>query len=265
MAFTESLLLPSRGLIYRQANFDGYVNVKPFTTRAYKDLAASNASESGLKQFIETCLVDCPVKAKNMSQNDLLAILFKIRAMTLGNKLKTEVTCPECGHVEDIEWDLSTIEISYLFVDEYPIKIELPISKEEIRVRFLTGKDTILAKQAADKRSSIFKKPANEFLHVFNTVSLIDHNSMDIIEKAEWYENLNPADAIYIDEVFREMNNSFGVQLTKETNCRECEHLFTTFIDVGSDFFRPYANIKTGITSKTGNLAGIVEKSNISE
>ena len=89
MAFTEELLLPSRGIIYGDSSFNGTVNVKPFTTKAYKDLIASNASESGLRQFIDACLVDCPIKAKNMSQIDMLAILFKTRVITLGNE--TEV------------------------------------------------------------------------------------------------------------------------------------------------------------------------------
>ena len=123
MAFTEELLLPSRGIIYRLQNFDGTVKVKPFTTKAYKDLLAANASETGLRQFIDSCLVDCPVKAKDMNQEDLLAALFKARVMTLGNTLKMQVRCPECKHVEDLEWDLNSIEINYLYVDKYPIPV----------------------------------------------------------------------------------------------------------------------------------------------
>ena len=33
MAYTENILLPSRGVIYQNANFDGNVAVKPFTTK----------------------------------------------------------------------------------------------------------------------------------------------------------------------------------------------------------------------------------------
>lgn len=265
MAFTEDLLLPSRGIIYNITNFDGIVKVKPFTTKAYKDLLTGNASETALKQFIDSCLVDCPIKAKNMNQNDLLACLFKARAMTLGSKLKTQVKCPECGKVNTIEWDLTNITVNYLCTDEYPIKVTLPISNREIKIRFPTGADIIKAKAEADRRAAKFNKSQGEFLQIFTIVSLIDMDDRDLIEKAEWYETLAPGDAIYIDEVISEMNEVFGVKMTRDEKCPECDHEFNTVIDIGSDFFRPY-NIKSlGITSKTGNLAGITEKPNISE
>lgn len=264
MAFTEELLLPSRGIIYGDSSFDGVVNVKAFTTKAYKSLLAGNASENALKQFIDDCLVDCPIKAKNMNQNDLLAVLFKTRAMTLGSKLKTQIKCPECGKVETLEWDLSNLEIKYLCTEKYPISVTLP-SGNEIKVRFPTGADVTKARQMADKRSAMFNKPASEFLQTYSTVSLIDLGNKDIVEKAEWYEELNPCDAIYIDEVFAEMSNTFGVSMTREEHCSACDKVFTTYIDIGSDFFRPYANIRTGITCQTGNLDGIAEKSNMSK
>lgn len=265
MAFTEDMLLPSRGIIYQIPDFDGTVHVKPFTTKSYKDLLSSGANENALKQFIDTCLVDCPVKAKNMNQNDLLAVLLKARVLTLGCKLKTQVKCTSCNHIEDLEWDLTTINISYLCVDKYPLKVTLPSSGKEISIRFPTGADAIKAKQEADRRASKFKRDSSEFLQIFTTVSLLDVDGKDLIEKAEWYENLNPQDAIFIDEAFSEMNDCFGVKLTREEHCSACDKVFMTYIDIGSDFFRPYGKIELGITSKAGSLAGITEKPNISE
>ena len=265
MAYYEELMLPSRGIIYRLPDFNGIVNVKPFTTKSYKSLLTGNASEIALKQFIDDCLVDCPIKSKNMNQNDLLAILFKARVMTLGNKLKTQVRCPDCNHVGDVEWDLNEMEVIYLYTDNYPIKITLPESGQEISVRFQTGADSIKAKQEADRRAGIFKKKASDFLQLYTIASLIDVDGKDIIEKAEWYEKLNPHDAIFIDEVFSEMNDAFGVKMTREEHCPVCDKIFTTYIDISSDFFRPYANISLGITSKAGNLSGAPKEPDISE
>ncbi len=61
------------------------------------------------------------------------------------------------------------------------------------------------------------------------------------------------------------MNDAFGVKMTREEHCSVCDKVFTTYIDIGSDFFRPYANVSLGITSKAGNLAGAAEESDISE
>ena len=257
MAYTEELLLPSCGIIYSDTNFDGIVKVKPFTTKAYKDLLTGNASETALKQFIDSCLVDCPIKAKNMNQNDLLACLFKVRAITLGNKLRTQIKCPNCGKVDDIEWDLTNIDVNYLFADEYPLKVSLPICGKDIKVRFATGYDIANAKAEADRRAAKFKKDPKDFMQVYTIVSMLDVDGKDLIEKAEWYEDLNPCDAIYIDEVISEMSNTFGVKMTRDEKCSMCDHTFETVIDIGSDFFRPYSVKSLGIASKKGNLAGI--------
>jgi phage FluMu protein Com len=263
MSFTEELLLPSRGIIYRLPEFDGNVKVKPFTTKSYKDLLSANASETGIRQFVDTCLVDCPVKAKDMHQEDILAILFKTREMTLGNIIKMEIKCPECNSIENLDWDLGDLEINYLYVDKYPIPITLPKCGKEISIRFPTGADINKAKQEADRRASKFKKPMSEFLQIYTTVSLIDVDGKDIVEKAEWYENLNPCDAIYIDDAFSEMGASFGVKMTHEVKCSKCDKLFTTYIDIGSDFFRSTKCKSLGITSKKGNLAGAVKEPDI--
>lgn len=265
MAFTEELMLPSRGVIYQKTDFDGVVRVKPFTTKNYKDLLASNASEAGLKQFIDQCLVDCPIKAKDMHQEDLLAILLKTRVMTLGNNLKMEVKCPECNKLESLDWDLTNIDINYLYIEKYPIPVTLPVSEKEIKVRFPTGYDSRKAKQEAEKRASTFKKDASEFTQLFGIVSLIDVDGKDIIEKADWYENLDPRDAIFINEIFAEMNNVFGVKMTKTVRCSACDKEYNTYIDISSDFFRSSKHVSLGITSKAGNLAGVIEKPNISE
>lgn len=265
MAYSEELMLPSRGIIYRMPDFDGVVKVRPFTTKSYKALITGNASEIALKQFIDDCLVDCPIKSKNMNQNDLMAILFKTRVMTLGNKIKTQVRCPDCSNVSDLEWDLNEIEIKYLYVEEYPIKVVLPNSRKEICVRFKTGFDYIKAKQEADRRAATFKMKTSDFLPIYNMMSLIDVDGKDIIEKAEWYESLNPQDAIFIEEVLTEIDNSFGIKMTREEHCPVCDRVFTTYIDIGSDFFRPYTNFSLGITSKAGNLAGAPKEPDISE
>lgn len=264
MAFTEDLLLPSMGIVYQRKDFDGTVHIKPFTTKAYKDLLTGNASETALTQFVDTCLVDCPIKAKNMNYQDVLACLFKIRAMTLGNILTTQVRCPECKTVEDVNWDLNDTEISYLQVDEYPIPVTLP-SGQNIKVRFPTGADTTKAKQAAEKRASTFKKHTEDFVGLFTIVSLLDVDNMDLIEKADWYEGISPRDAVYINEVFSEMSHIFEVKMNREAKCSVCDKMFTTYIDIWTDFFRPDSGISLGVRSKIGNLAGPVKKPDISE
>lgn len=265
MAFTEDLLLPSRGIVYQLPEFDGVVKVKPFTTKAYKDLLTSNASEAGLKQFVDTCLVDCPIKAKNMNQHDFLAVLFKIRAITLGNLFKTQTTCPECGHVEDIERDLNEIEVNYLYADAYPVSVKLPKSGVDIKVRLSTGADVARAKQEADRRAGIFNRPASDFLTTYTIVSLLDVGSKDIVEKAEWFETLSPQDAIFINNVLAKLTDAFGVKLLLEDKCSACDKVYKSSIDIWGDFFRPDADVSLGITSKAGNLAGPIEKPDISE
>lgn len=265
MAFTEDLLLPSRGIIYEISDFDGVVKVKPFTTKSYKDLLAGNASENAIRQFIDSCLVDCPIKAKNMNQNDLMAVLFKTRALTLGNMLKMQISCPRCHKITEVEWDLNEVTVNYLSAEEYPIKVTLPDSGKEIKVRFPTGATTAKAKIEAERRSSKFNKPVSEYLNIFNLVSILDVESKDLVEKSEWYENLSPRDAIYIDAVISEMGDIFGVEMFRDETCLDCGKTFTSVIDLSADFFRPYSVKRLGLKGKAGNLAGIIKESSVSE
>lgn len=264
MAFTEELLLPSCGIIYQLPDFNGKVNVKPFTTKNYKDLLTGNASETALCQFVDNCLVDCPIKAKNMHQNDVLAVMLKTRVMTLGNTVKPKITCPECNCKEGFEIDLNSLNVNYLCVEKYPFELILPKSNQRIGLRFRTGADLILARQEAERRSKKFNIPESELLPIYALVSSLDVNSEDIIGKSEWYEELDPLDSLYIDQALTELSDVFGVEFTQKKECPKCGNEIDMKVDLGTDFFRPYGHVALGITSKAGNLAGHIKESNIS-
>jgi hypothetical protein len=165
---------------------------------------------------------------------------------------------------DNVEFDLNSVEINYLSVEKYPIPVTLP-NGQEIKMRFPTGADVNRAKQEASRRANIFKRPESDFTEIYTTVSIIDVDGKDIVEKADWYESLNPQDAIFIDEALKEMIHSFGVKLIRETHCSSCDNLYSCIIDIASDFFRPSRQISLGITSQKGNLGGPSDKPDVSE
>lgn len=253
MSVIETITLPSRGIIYD--NCPEEVQVQPFVTKAYKDLLASNGSDEGMNNFIDSCLVNCPVKAKDLHAQDRLAILFKMRSITLGDNLQTQVRCTQCNNIETINWSLSETEVDYLYADEYPIPVHLPESGKDIKIRFITDSILNTADREAKKRASLFNKPVDEFKALFRAVSPISVDGMDIVDRANWYSNLHPRDAIYLDQVFSSVSDVFGLRLEKAFSCSKCGKHFITMLDSTYDFFRADKfEFKASIRSSKGTL-----------
>lgn len=251
---TEKVTLPTMGIIYPQLKGESQVTVRPFVTKDYKDLLASNGGEDAINNLIDACLVDCPLTSKQLHVIDKGVILYKIRAITLGNLTEVGHTCPFCHKENIVVWDINTLPVDYLSIQEYPIKVTLPESKTVIGLRYPTEVTESMAKQQAQKRADIFKMPVENFLTTYRAVSVIDHpDGLDMVSKAEWFEQLSVRDVIFIDHVASKMND-FGMRVIKSQKCIGCGRDFNITLLMREDFFRPKFEDFEWITTKKGSL-----------
>ena len=259
----ETLTLPSQGYPYGDKLKDGIVCVRPITTKAYKDFLIS-ASEDGVINLIDSCLVNCPIKAEEFVFQDELAIYIKIRSMSLGNIVPLSATCPSCKVTRVVDWDLMGMECTYLCADKYPFDITLPESNQSISVLLPTTKLQRLARSEARKRASRFNKSEDEFLSSFlSAVSIVVPSIADLTEKADWYNNLPLKDALYIDQVSDKVRD-FGLTVNKEVKC-SCGETFLVPLTINTDFFRPSVGDFDGVSTTKGTLATGPKGSAISE
>lgn len=249
----ESLILPSQGYPYKGKLEGTSVLVSPLTTKIYKDFLVSG-NEEGVTNLVESCLVDCPLRAEELVYQDELAVYLKIRSMSLGSQIPVYSVCPKCSERNVDNWDLMKLECSYLSMDEYPLKVVLPDCKKKIEVSLPTTKLQRIAKEEAQKRASNFDKKISDFLPSFQVAVLIHVDGLgDIVEKADWYNELSLRDAVYIDQVLAKFQD-FGINTIRETECKSCKRKYTVPLQVTSDFFRPSIGDVEGIKTTTGTL-----------
>lgn len=249
----ESLILPSQGFPYKGRLEGSTVTVSPITTRVYKDFVWKNDDE-GLLNLVDSCLVDCALKAEDFCYSDLLAIYIKIRSISLGNVAPVNTTCPKCGVRQNSELLLDTLECKYLSLSEYPIPIELPSSKIKIKMTIPTSKSTRMAKEEARRRASIFNKPVEEFESIYSILVDVHVDSVgDLVSKAEWYDSLSLKDAMYIDQVYK-MIQEFGITMTQPLECRSCKNKYRSPLKIDQNFFRTDVGDIPGFTVTEGTL-----------
>lgn len=259
----ETLILPSLGFPYNGRLNGTSVVVRPLTTRAYKDFLVS-ASEEGIINLIDSCLVDCPLKADEFVYQDELAIYIKIRSISLGDIIPLNTTCPKCNSPLTVNWELMGMKCNYLYTEKYPYEIELPETKQKITLSIPTTRSQHLAEDAAKKRATQYNKNIKEYLPVFNTVVNIHVPDVkDITERADWYNSLPLKDAIYIDQIYGKIQN-FGLEVNKDVKC-SCGHEFTVPMSITTDFFRPSMGDFDGFTTAKGTLEKGPESSAISK
>ena len=249
----ESIILPSMGYPYKGILEGTSVYVKPITTKVYKDFLV-DSSDDGVLNLIDSCLVDCPLKAEDFTFQDELAIYLKIRCVSLGASLKVSSICPHCKDQESDTWNLMDLECTYLALDEYPFKFTLPDSKKEVEMVLPTSKIQRIAKEEAQKRATRFNMNLSDFLPIFSTVSLLHVSDVsDIVNKFEWYNKLSLMDAVYIDQVAEKLQD-FGISVSKERECHSCKKKYRVPLSITPDFFRPGIGDLPGIKTAKGTL-----------
>ena len=250
----ESLILPSQGFPYKGRLEGSSVTVSPITTRIYKDYVWKN-DEEGLLHLVDSCLVDCPLKAEDLCYSDLLAVYIKIRSISLGNVAPINTVCPKCGVRQNSELLLDTLECKYLSLSEYPIPLELPTSKLKIKVTIPTSHSSRMAREEAKKRASLFNKPIEEYESLYSILVDIHVESVvgDLVSKAEWYDSLALKDAMFIDQVYK-MVQEFGITMTQPLECKSCKNKYRSPLKIDQSFFRTDIGDIPGFTVTEGTL-----------
>lgn len=260
MAVEERLVLPSRGIIYPEMNNVEYVTVTPYKSKAFRDHILSGASEASIGKLIDTCLVNCPLKASEFHASDWTALIFKVRAMSLGNMLPMKATCPYCNESRDIEWDLSAIPVKYFTPDVYPFEVELPESHDRVTVMVTTPKMVENARIQAKERARKMGWDVNALTSAYTYVCNLFRAGLDLVGMSDWYDNLPVRDAVYLTHVNKSLGE-FGPDIERQIECPSCSQTYSVMLRVDESFFLPNVGEFGGIKTTTGTLEGGIPSS----
>ena len=147
---SEMIDLPSEGKLYPDNHplKDGKIEIKYMTAKEEDILTSQNLIKKGI---VITKLLDSLIMTEGITSSDLVmgdknAVMVAARVLAYGPKYTCEVPNPETGDTIKQTFDLTDCPFKKLpsDIDGNDFIFDLPISKNKIKFKLLTGKEELL-------------------------------------------------------------------------------------------------------------------------
>jgi hypothetical protein len=161
---TEIIDLPSQGKVYPKSSTlsSGKLELKYMTTREEDILMSENLIKKGLviDKLLSSLIMTDGVNHADMVLGDKNAVLVAARILAYGPEYTVEVTNPnDVNEKVQHTFDLSQCPFKELPKDvdysENSFEYTMPISKNKIKFKLLTGKDEKLIEKDVDKANKV--------------------------------------------------------------------------------------------------------------
>lgn len=130
--------LPSLGRIYGLES--DYIHLRAMTFDDEKALLSLKDKTQAVNLLISRCLEE-DIDPRSLIQQDKIFIIVNIRNLSVGNEYEFNITCSECGKVNEAK-----VDVMNTFTCTYPeeplekiVEIELPVIKKKVQVRRATS------------------------------------------------------------------------------------------------------------------------------
>lgn len=239
----ESFILPSHGKIYK-VPVEDHVSLRSMTTiEEMKRLSPSDYPYKMMAEIIDACIVDKPgISAYDMCLGDYQFLLHKLRIVTYGPEYSMACVCPFCGATNNVEVDLSSIEVME-WNDELIkyLSFTLPRTGKQIELNIQTPRMFDIV--AERKKNILAKTEGNEdptlFLTLEELIKSIDGQAVDPGKLAMFVRGLPMADANMILKCAEKMNTEVGLNTRVECACDNCHLKYNTSFRITGEFFGP--------------------------
>ena len=244
----ETLMLPSRGLIYEE-KVNPEIELSSMKTKhEMLRLSATEENHKVMASIIDDCLVsDLGLSSYDLCLGDFQYLLYKLRIVTFGPEYELQCRCPYCGFDS-----ILTLNLDELPVHEYDdsladlLEVTLPVTKKKIKLTMQTPRmlDRINTRVREHNKK---RKNTNENTTVLYTlmacIEEIDDEPADIGLMEQWLRDLPLADTNVLLYRIDEINNSLGIELDSAATCKVCGSTFIAPFRVNNSFFRPNPSI----------------------
>ena len=232
--------LPSRGILYEGKLPDGWIEIRPMTTREEKILLTPRRERASLAwKVIDQCLVTRDISLEEMLVGDKLFLLFCIRNATYGSSYAFSVTCPQCGSRLQMELNIpEDLELHVLDeTDTLTFDVELPIANVVLTLRRLTGKDEKeVARYERSRPAKIADGDPGYIYRLSRHIVAIDGKEVDAATSLNFCEEMIAGDSAVMREEITACDCGISVYLNHE--CVHCGWEFEEQMPLTADFFR---------------------------
>ena len=154
---SEVIDLPSEGKLYSEGSplREGKIEVKYMTAKEEDILTSQNLIKKGLviEKLLDSLILTKGVKSEDLIIGDKNALMVAARILAYGPEYPCEITNPNTGeqltHVFNIA-DCPFVKLPK-DVDGNNFEFELPVSKQKITFKLLSGKDERMINNELDK------------------------------------------------------------------------------------------------------------------
>jgi len=238
--------LPTLGKLYTDGPLAGveYVEVHYLTAKEEDILTSTNLIQSGkmIDALLRSVLRDRTIDPQKMFLGDRNTILVWLRSTGYGAEYEVELQCGACGDRFAHTFDLSALDVRELDItpdEDGLFSLDLPVTKETVRLRFLTAEeDAEIDKQVALRTRKLGgggnPMTARLLAYVKDVVGKDDN------ERKAFIESLPVRDTRAIRKFIADYEPSVVMQ--QDAQCTKCGHLNEEVgVPVTAQFFWPDA------------------------
>lgn len=243
---TEDVSLPSKGLVYKNANVNPNFKLRSMTTQEEMiRLAPTERPYKSLCDIIDACIVgEKPgISSYDMCLGDYHYLLNKLRVVTYGSDYKISTFCPYCQQTNNEVLDLETMKL--LEFDEKVVnkmELTLPVTGKIVKLKLQTPRSidnvAIKRKELAKESPDMESDPTILFT-LQNVIDKIDGEVFDPIRLNNWIRNLPMKDANKILNAIKKVNENIGYNLSIPCKCKHCGVDYNSSFRINNEFFGP--------------------------
>tara|TARA_R110002167_G_scaffold132563_1_gene316846 strand:+ start:969 stop:1796 length:828 start_codon:yes stop_codon:yes gene_type:complete len=244
----ELVPIPSNGIIYHPDS-SLYclesVKIKAMTAREEDILSSPALIKEGsvITHLIKSCVVGADIDPDLMISGDRNALMISIRMTGYGPNYPYKATCVQCKHRGEYSASLDRLGIKRLEIK--PIEqgknefvYELPVTKKQIKFKFLTEADDKNKKATEKFMSSHTSGKVENKITSFLENSIVEIDGIRDKNKIKHFVMHMPA---FDSKALRKFinKNEPGIDMSQKFECVECDHVNDTKLPVNSEFFWP--------------------------
>ena len=245
----EIVPLPSNGKVYppdSALHGSEVVEIKAMTAKEEDILTSRALLKKGtvISELIKSCLIDRSVNPLDMLSGDRNALMVAIRITGYGPEYMVEMECPECGVKSPHEFNLAALPIKRLEIEPTApgsnlFEFVLPMSKKNVKFKFMTGRDEeeIAALGEKQKKLGLPTDSAVTTNLLYSIVSV--DGTEDRGKISNFVKNMPARDSLYLRNYMRD--NEPGIIMKQDTTCNACGHSEEVSMPLGVTFLWPSA------------------------
>ena len=248
---TEVVALPSGGRFYgpdHPLHGQNSVEIKYMTAKEEDILTSQALIKEGVAvdRMLQNLVVNKRIDVNSLLLGDKNALIVASRVTGYGPQYNTTVTCPSCRATTKHTFDLSAQEVndyqanidsqSCYLDDNNFLVTTLPMSKVEVRCRFLTGHDE-LSEFNRNKKKSKAKQDKTNLTDLLRTIIVSVNGSTERADIHNFVSNMPARDSMFLRLMYASVTPN--IDLSQNFECLECGYEADMEVPLTVDFLWP--------------------------